>query len=95
VLVSGVCYFSVSYLKLSNWHRPTNTEELFNLHHASARNVIEHIFGMLKHFFHILLLSPEYSMEIQACIPAALCAVHNFVGIFDRKYLLVLASPST
>ena len=28
-----------------------NKEELFNLHHASARNVIEHIFGVLKHRF--------------------------------------------
>ena len=49
-------------------------EELFNLHHASARNVIEWIFGMLKHRFRILHLAPEYSIDIQARIPAALAA---------------------
>jgi hypothetical protein len=27
---------------------PVNKEELFNLQHAQARNVIEHIFGVLK-----------------------------------------------
>jgi hypothetical protein len=78
-----VFYFSVSYLKLSNWRRPTNKEELFNLRHASARNIIERIFGVLKRHFRILLLSPEYSMEIQARIPAALCAVHNFIRTHD------------
>ena len=54
-------------------------EELFNLCHASARNVIEHIFGMLKYRFQILHLAPEYSMDIQAHIPAALAAIHNFI----------------
>ena len=29
-------------------HSPTSKEELFNLHHTSAHNVIEHIFGVLK-----------------------------------------------
>ena len=54
-------------------------EELFNLCYTSARNVIEHIFGMLKYRFQILHLAPEYSMDIQACIPAALAAIHNFI----------------
>jgi hypothetical protein len=42
----GVCYH------LAEWecadHRPHNKEELFNLCHASACNVVEHIFGVLK-----------------------------------------------
>ncbi|KIO00923.1 hypothetical protein M404DRAFT_151496, partial [Pisolithus tinctorius Marx 270] len=46
---------------------------------ASARNVIERIFGILKRRFRILLLAPEYDIDIQARIPAALCAVHNFI----------------
>jgi hypothetical protein len=30
------------------YYRPANREELFNLRHASARNVIEQVFGVLK-----------------------------------------------
>jgi hypothetical protein len=60
-----------------------NKEELFNLRHASARNVIERIFGVLKRRFRILVFPPEYSMEIQARIPAALCALHNFIRRSD------------
>jgi hypothetical protein len=60
-----------------------NKEELFNLRHSSARNVIERIFGVLKQCFRILLVAPEYSLEIQARIPAALCAIHNFMRTHD------------
>lgn len=52
---------------------------MFNLRHASARNVIERIFGVLKQRFRILLLAPQYSLEIQARIPAALAAIHNYI----------------
>jgi len=55
---------------------------LFNLRHASARNVIERIFGVLKRRFRILLIAPEYGLDIQARIPSALCAIHNF----NRKH---------
>jgi len=57
--------------------------ELYNLRHASARNVIERIFGILKRRFCILLLAPEYNLDIQAKIPAALCTIHNFIWIND------------
>ena len=63
--------------------RPKNAQELFNLQHAQARNIIEHIFGVLKHRFQILLIGPEYSYVVQAHIPAALCAVHDFICIHD------------
>lgn len=63
--------------------RPCNKEELFNLRHAMARNVIERIFGVLKHRFRILILSPKYSLQVQAQIPAALCAIHNFIHLHD------------
>lgn len=62
---------------------PSNKKEIFNLRHAQARNIIERIFGVLKHRFRILLLSPGYSVEVQAQIPAALCAIHNFIRIHD------------
>jgi hypothetical protein len=66
-----------------NKSRPQNKEELFNLRHSSARNAIEHIFGVLKRRFRILLLAPEYSLEVQARIPAALASLHNFISIHD------------
>ena len=62
-------------------HRPTNQKELFNLRHASARNVIECAFGVLKNRFHILLLPVRYTLEIQVRIPVALCAIHNFITL--------------
>ena len=40
--------------------------------------MIEQIFGVLKQKFCILHLAPEYTLEVQACIPAALAAIHNF-----------------
>ena len=51
----------------------------------SAQNVVERIFGILKRHFMILTIPPEFSMAmaIQACIPPALCAVHNFIRIHD------------
>ena len=63
-------------------NRPHTKEELFNLHHASACNVIKQIFVMLKQKFHILYTTPEYSMSIQAHIPVALATLHNF----NHKY---------
>ena len=69
-------------------YRPRNREELFNLRHASARNIIEHIFGVLKRRFWILLLAPEYSLNIQAQIPAALCAIHNFIHTHDADDIM-------
>jgi hypothetical protein len=41
--------------------------------------VIECVFSVLKHHFHILLLAPEYNINTQACIPVALSAIHNFI----------------
>ena len=63
--------------------RPANARELFNLRHASARNVIERAFGIIKRRFRILLLPLEYAMEIQARILPALCALHNFIRLHD------------
>jgi DDE superfamily endonuclease len=65
--------------------RPVNKEELFNLRHAQARNVIERIFGVLKRRFRILVIPPEYSVKVQAQIPSALCAIHNFIKVHDPK----------
>jgi hypothetical protein len=64
-------------------YRPTTKEELFNLRHSSAQNVIEQIFGVLKQCFRILHLSLPYAMDIQAQIPAVLCCIHNFIRFHD------------
>lgn len=51
--------------------------------------MIEHIFGVLKRRFRILLIPPEYSVKVQAQIPSALCAIHNFIQIHDSKSIQV------
>lgn len=63
--------------------RPKDKEELYNLRHATLRNVIERIFGVLKRRFRILQLAPEYNMDTQGRLPAALCALHNFIRTHD------------
>lgn len=72
-------------LKITYRHdyRPRTKEELFNLRHSSARNVIERIFGVLKQRFRILLLPPAFGLDIQARIPASLSALHNFIRVWD------------
>ena len=63
--------------------RPVNKEELFNLHHAVARNVIECIFGIVKKWWVILTCPAQYDMDVQVWIPLALAALHNFILQFD------------
>ena len=85
-------FFSFNH---SDPFRPANRKELFNLRHASARNVIERVFGVLKRRYRILQLAPEYNLDIQARIPAALCAVHNFILKFDPLDKEPILSNST
>lgn len=40
-------------------NRPKNSQELFNLHHAQACNVIEWIFGIVKCCFRLLVAAPR------------------------------------
>ena len=71
---------SLSYL--ISGYRPINADELFNFRHASARNVIEGLFGVLKRRFRILVYPAEISMEYQARIPAA----HSLLYKIFRRY---------
>ena len=63
--------------------RPANREELFNLRHAQARNIIERIFGVIKNTWMILQVPSHFDMDLQATIPPALCALHNFIARND------------
>ncbi|KAF7368062.1 putative transposase [Mycena sanguinolenta] len=64
---------------------PANYKELYNLRHASARNVVERIFGVIKHRWTILTRPPHYDMKVQAKIPSALVALHNFILEHDEE----------
>lgn len=41
--------------------------------------MVEHIFGVVKGRWAILTRPPEYDMDIQARVPSALAALHNFI----------------
>jgi len=61
--------------------KPENAKELFNLRHASLRNAIERVFGVVKNRFKIWD-SPRkgYSMKTQVKLVYALTALHNFMN---------------
>jgi len=56
---------------MQKYFRLLNKEKLFNLHHISTHNIIEHTFSILKQCFHILLVSLEYKTEIQSKFSSA------------------------
>ena len=60
-------------------YRPATWEELFNLWRARAQNIIERAFGVIKWHFKILVIPPEYSMDVQAKVFPALAAIHNCI----------------
>ena len=76
-LFSILCYLYIIY------YRPRNEQELYNLWHAQLRNAIEHIFGVLKKCFRVLLLAQEYSFATQAQIIPAFVVSHNFIVLHD------------
>ena len=66
----------------SEWrHRytPSHKEELFNMRHSMARNVIERTFGLLKMRWAILRSRSFYPIKIQNRIIIACCLLHNFI----------------
>ncbi|VDC03190.1 unnamed protein product [Peniophora sp. CBMAI 1063] len=83
-----VPYRNVRY-HLREWQignrRPQNAEELFNLRHAQARNIIERMFGVLKKEFKMACEPSDYSIRTQCLIPSALMLLHNFFRIYDPE----------
>ncbi|KAK4397555.1 hypothetical protein Sango_1592100 [Sesamum angolense] len=75
-------YRGVRY-HLKEWDRggggPQSPQELFNLKHASARNVIERTFGLLKTRWGILRSPSYYPIKAQNRIIMACCLIHNFL----------------
>jgi hypothetical protein len=67
---------------------PKTAKELFNLHHSQARNIVEHLIGVLKGQFSILRTSSFRPMPTQARIIPALCAIHNFIRQRDPQDML-------
>jgi hypothetical protein len=55
----------------------------FNLRHASLRNVIERIFGVIKRKFKILSQMAEYSIDTQVALIPALCSLYNFIRQYE------------
>mmetsp|Transcript_24507 Transcript_24507/g.22267 ORF Transcript_24507/g.22267 Transcript_24507/m.22267 type:complete len:393 (+) Transcript_24507:74-1252(+) len=63
--------------------KPQNKEELFNLRHASLRNVIERSFGVLKKRFNILNCMRNFTFDSQINIVYSTMALHNFIRIYQ------------
>ncbi|XP_019096263.1 PREDICTED: uncharacterized protein LOC104779220 [Camelina sativa] len=58
---------------------PETPYELFNLRHASLRNVIERIFGIFKSRFAIFKSASPFSYKKQAGLVLACAGLHNFL----------------
>ncbi|CAL2240256.1 unnamed protein product [Prunus armeniaca] len=58
---------------------PENENELFNLRHASLRNVIERIFGIFKSRFTIFKSAPPFLFKTQAELVLTCASLHNFL----------------
>jgi hypothetical protein len=75
-------YRGVRY-HLKEWQRgnlkPVNKEELFNLRHASLRNVIERGFGVLKKRFPMLVTMTSYPFDMQCKLVLCCFMLHNFI----------------
>jgi hypothetical protein len=77
-------YFTYNFAIATDFvFRPRNYKELYNLRHSQARNVVERIFGVVKRRFRLMVAAPEYSLETQTKIIPALCALHNFIRVYN------------
>ncbi|KAG8472494.1 hypothetical protein CXB51_034181 [Gossypium anomalum] len=70
---------------LNEWrqgYQPSTPEEFFNMKHASARNVIERCFGLLKLRWGILRSPSFYPVNVHNRIIIACCLLHNFIRTY-------------
>ena len=68
--------------------RPDNKKELYNLRHASLRNVVERIFGCIKKKFPILANTPEVELNKQVRLIYALCCLWNFIRKHETEEMM-------
>ena len=74
--------------------RPTQgPNKVFNFHHASLRNVVERLFGVVKARWHMLKGVPHYPREKQDNIIKAGFALHNYLKINEVTKPLHPLSP--
>ena len=66
---------------------------MFNFHHASLRNVVERLFGVVKARWHMLKGVPHYPREKQDNIIKAGFALHNYLKINEVTQPLHPLSP--
>ncbi|XP_057780498.1 uncharacterized protein LOC130999044 isoform X2 [Salvia miltiorrhiza] len=59
--------------------RPQNAEELFNLQHAKAQNVIERAFGIIKMRWAALRSTTYYPIKVQVRLIMACVLLENFI----------------
>jgi hypothetical protein len=59
--------------------RPATPKELYNLRHASLRNIVERLFGVFKKKFTILKSPPEIDLSKQIRLVYSLCVLWNFI----------------
>ena len=78
---------------LNEWigNTPQNYTELFNLHHASARNVIERSFGLLKKRWSILRTPSFFDIKTQIRIINTCFMLRNFIR--DEQQSDPIGSP--
>ncbi|KAI7964196.1 hypothetical protein MJO29_004623 [Puccinia striiformis f. sp. tritici] len=69
--------------------KPANPKELFNLRHASLRNVVERIVGWLKAQFKILTSPSEHNIHSQVQLVYAITMLWNFLR-HHNQYEIVL-----
>jgi hypothetical protein len=69
---------------MNNNQRPQNAKELYNLRHASLRNVVERIFGVVKHRFPMLVNMHSFSFSFQCDIILCCCIIHNFIWQYQE-----------
>ncbi|XP_074270451.1 uncharacterized protein LOC141594175 [Silene latifolia] len=67
------------HLNLWRGNTPTNSKELFNLRHSSARNTIERAFGCMKKRWAIMRTNSFYGKKTQVRIINACVILHNFL----------------
>ncbi|KAA1083358.1 hypothetical protein PGT21_050210 [Puccinia graminis f. sp. tritici] len=78
---------------LKDWNvpggdKPKTYQELFNLRHSSARNVIERIFGVVKSRFEVINSGCKYDIGTQVKIVIVMGFLHNFVRVTEPKGIL-------